>query len=827
MLVGQIGVKLSADLSEYRRKLGEAERMAHTTGGVLKSALGTAVGFGLAQVGIASLGAAFRATISAGIQFNATMETSRVALTSMLRSAEDADRVIRALWDYAATTPFEFPGLQQATKLLISYRFSAEEAISVIKTLGDASAAMGMGTEGINRLALAIGQMQAKTKVTGEEMRQLSEMGIPAWDMLAKATGRTTAEVMKLSEKGLIPAEQAIRVLLAGMEEQFGGASGRLSKTLAGQWTTLLDAMRESFGRATKPLTDWLTNQGLPAMTEAVKTFGTVAGSAFQFAAKHADGLKAAILGVSVALVSLKASALVTGGAMTATFGKLAGVLGVAAGAGYLFYKSVDKTPKGLETLDERRGLGLNRSGRSAEIEAGRRPLAKSVAPSRAEGKEAIDGINQAKAEAEKAAQALRKALDAAVGAPGGSKARAPMRSGGVDYSALVADEVRLWKARYDAETIGVEQYLAILDKFARDSKLKEIDRLGYLQEANAIREELREREIAEVTRQEEARAEANKRAFDMIRATKEAEISLGRKVMEHEIELEKRKLDHAEATGETSRVDRLKREIALEEQAYALRLESLNRWAETQRELYAEETRLGLKHSVDLLEAERRSAEERLEIAQDYATRKLELTQQLQREEQRLEIEARNRIAEADRAVGDLRLTIGERLADAFARAGAYGDSFGDSMRRLAQDIAYTVAKAFLLRAILGSLGLAGGAFGGVLGLALPGYHSGGVVGFDAPTFYRRLPRYHSGGLVGSDEEIAILQRGERVLSREQNRAYEQGAGGVTQVYVTIKAFDAKSVQDVFMEQSGTIESIIVNRIFRNGAIRSALQRV
>lgn len=69
-------------------------------------------------------------------------------------------------------------------------------------------------------------------------------------------------------------------------------------------------------------------------------------------------------------------------------------------------------------------------------------------------------------------------------------------------------------------------------------------------------------------------------------------------------------------------------------------------------------------------------------------------------------------------------------------------------------------------------------------------GHHRGGVVGISAPTFTRSVPamafegapRLHSGGgWFARDEYPAILQRGERVLNRDETAAYHAGmaAGG------------------------------------------------
>jgi hypothetical protein len=115
--------------------------------------------------------------------------------------------------------------------------------------------------------------MLAKGKVSGEEMRQLAEAGIGAWDYLAKATGKSTAEVMKLSEKGLLPAKESIKVIVEGMQQDFGGMMEKQSKTFSGMMSTLKDGTNEAFGTVVKPLFNEFTNTILPVAIQKVEQF--------------------------------------------------------------------------------------------------------------------------------------------------------------------------------------------------------------------------------------------------------------------------------------------------------------------------------------------------------------------------------------------------------------------------------------------------------------------------------------------------------------------------------------------------------------------------
>lgn len=57
--------------------------------------------------------------------------------------------------------------------------------------------------------------------------------------------------------------------------------------------------------------------------------------------------------------------------------------------------------------------------------------------------------------------------------------------------------------------------------------------------------------------------------------------------------------------------------------------------------------------------------------------------------------------IADAKDAVDGLSVTMGTGLADSFARAIAYGESLGDSLKKLGQDIVYTVMKMWMLQSV------------------------------------------------------------------------------------------------------------------------------
>lgn len=175
------------------------------------------------------------------VKLAASYQQTEIAMTTMLKSSDLAKQKLAELRDFALKTPFQFTQLTQITRLMLAYKFSAEELIPVLRDVGDATAGLGGEPDRMQRIVVALGQIQAKGKMTAEEMLQLAENGVSAWTYVGDAMGKTTAEVMKMSQKGLIPAKLAIDAIREGMRSDFGGMMADQAKTTAGQFSNLVD----------------------------------------------------------------------------------------------------------------------------------------------------------------------------------------------------------------------------------------------------------------------------------------------------------------------------------------------------------------------------------------------------------------------------------------------------------------------------------------------------------------------------------------------------------------------------------------------------------
>jgi tape measure domain-containing protein len=249
------------------------QKKAITLGTVFKNAFSVAFGIGMFE----AVKRGFQTIAGTAISFNAQMEQARIGFTTMLGSAERAEAFLRDMAEFAVRTPFEFPELLDASKRMLAYGFAAEDVRPTMEAVGNASAAVGLGTEGINRIILALGQMRAKGKLSAEEMRQLTETGIPAWEILAEAMGKTTAEIMDMQQKGLIPAHEAIQILIEGMNKRFPNMMAQMENTWEGVTSTIKDVWRMTIGAVTQNLF-----QGVVSWLQGVRDFAVGFYDTFQ-----------------------------------------------------------------------------------------------------------------------------------------------------------------------------------------------------------------------------------------------------------------------------------------------------------------------------------------------------------------------------------------------------------------------------------------------------------------------------------------------------------------------------------------------------------------
>ena len=269
------GTPRTIQISMGNGVVSDIESASSAVGGLMSSVtqlVGT-------YVGVKLLGEAFTGLKESVIDFNAMRQSAMVGFeTQMKGDTKAAQNMMSELQKFAIPTPFRLADLAPLANQVLGYKLALKESadagkqvVDVLRDAGDAAFGLSKGQEGVDHLVRALGTLNVAGRVNSHIMLEFTSMGIDAWGYLAQATGKTTAEVRKLTEQGLIPSKLAIQAIRAGIEQDFGGAMQRATKTWDGAWAQMLDSAQVALADGFKPLFNDLSDEAV--------SFAEIAGS--------------------------------------------------------------------------------------------------------------------------------------------------------------------------------------------------------------------------------------------------------------------------------------------------------------------------------------------------------------------------------------------------------------------------------------------------------------------------------------------------------------------------------------------------------------------
>lgn len=169
------------------------------------------------------------------------VEQIQIAFDTMLGSAEKGKKLFEDITNFASTTPFELLGLVESSKKLLAFGFEADNIVQTLTTLGNITA--GIGTDKMPRLILALGKVKASTRLTGEELKQFTEAGVPLLTALGKQFNVTEKAVFDLVRQGKVGFEDVNSALtdMANGGGMFANLMIKQSKSFLGLMSNLKD----------------------------------------------------------------------------------------------------------------------------------------------------------------------------------------------------------------------------------------------------------------------------------------------------------------------------------------------------------------------------------------------------------------------------------------------------------------------------------------------------------------------------------------------------------------------------------------------------------
>lgn len=179
-------------------------------------------------------GAAFNKVVAGPIGLADQIESSRIFFENKLGSKQESEKMLQDIFALDDRSPFDATTLIGSTQRMIGYGWDTNTVLKDLELIGDASAALGRGKEGVEGISRALAEIKLKGKLSAEEMKQLSTWGISGWGYLSKATGKDRKQLEKMVEKGTLSSDMAVKIIMAGMQEYSGSAQANVDRTLSG-----------------------------------------------------------------------------------------------------------------------------------------------------------------------------------------------------------------------------------------------------------------------------------------------------------------------------------------------------------------------------------------------------------------------------------------------------------------------------------------------------------------------------------------------------------------------------------------------------------------
>ena len=257
---GEITYKVSLDGNEAERTISNLSKSSDTLSKKFTS-FGTKMSIGVT--------APLTALATAGVKYNATMESYLANLTTLLGgNQQEAQKLLDTLKEMANTTPYEATDLVKATQKMMAFGISAEDSLKYLNMLGDI--AMGDANK-MDSLTLAFSQISASGRASMEDINQMIDQGFNPLTIIAEKTGESIGDLRDRVSAGGVSFEEIAGAFQTATSEggTFYQSMDKASQTTNGKISSLKDAFNSALGSMTESL--------LPFVTEAVNGFTKLA----------------------------------------------------------------------------------------------------------------------------------------------------------------------------------------------------------------------------------------------------------------------------------------------------------------------------------------------------------------------------------------------------------------------------------------------------------------------------------------------------------------------------------------------------------------------
>ena len=236
--IDELVVRIKADTKQLQKALEKTKKQTNSNkkgfaslGLAIKKLKGPAK---ILAIALAAIGAAIMPIARVGAEF----ENLKLSLNTVFGSINAGQGAFDRIKSFAKQSPFQ---IQEVTKAFIQLRAAGiEPNEKMLKTFADA-ASVAIDSLGAFQALVRITQRSKGGGLGLEELEQLSDRGIPVYEILAEKMGVTRLAISDLG-KTAEGAAEIMAKLNEGLDERFGGAVDAKMQTLNQRVSNMKDS---------------------------------------------------------------------------------------------------------------------------------------------------------------------------------------------------------------------------------------------------------------------------------------------------------------------------------------------------------------------------------------------------------------------------------------------------------------------------------------------------------------------------------------------------------------------------------------------------------
>ena len=257
--VKDLMVKLKADTSDFDRGMDEASNSASNFSNKMGKVMDNVKSFLIYDIG-KNLVTGFVNATKAGIDYNAALETSAIKWETLLGTQDKANKMLKDIEKFAATTPFEKMGVEAMATQLHNAGFKGQDLFNQLTKFGDLAGAFGVQSDSLQEMVRQYSQVKQAGLAYTEDLNILQDRGIPIYKALAEELNINTADVKKWASEGKISAD-IYQAALDNLAKDVEGGMAKQSQSFEGLKSTVKDTFDQITGILSKPIFEFLKEQ--------------------------------------------------------------------------------------------------------------------------------------------------------------------------------------------------------------------------------------------------------------------------------------------------------------------------------------------------------------------------------------------------------------------------------------------------------------------------------------------------------------------------------------------------------------------------------------